>query len=74
MKHVAGLTEDYLERVVRATKSIAEMPVVAIVVTGCGKGLERYKLAIRITRRMIPCDNCSIALTNPADLVDPKRE
>jgi hypothetical protein len=39
---------------VGATKSVAEIPVVAGIVTGCGEGLERNRPAIRITRRMIP--------------------
>jgi hypothetical protein len=37
-----------------ATQSVAEIPVVVGIVTGCGEGLERTRAAIRITRRMMP--------------------
>ena len=39
---------------VGATKSVAEMIAEVGVSLGCGKGLERNKAAIMITRRMMP--------------------
>jgi hypothetical protein len=39
---------------VGATKSVAEMPLVAGIVTGCGEGLEKNRATTIITRRIIP--------------------
>jgi hypothetical protein len=39
---------------VGATKSVEEMMAGEGIVTGCGEGLERNRVAIRITRRMMP--------------------
>jgi hypothetical protein len=39
---------------VGATKSVAVIPVVAGIFTGCGEGRERNRAAIRITTMMMP--------------------
>ena len=57
---------------VGATKSVEEMMAGAGIVIGCGEGLERNRAATIMTRRMMPCDNCSGARPNPPYHPKPK--